>query len=394
MVAKGKKMGIYRATTLSRAVLMFAVDLFGYSLLLPWVIYRHMKGRDFKPERVSNIAVLRLDGIGDLVLSMPAIDALRKAFPEATITLFVNKWSSGLAELMPGLDKIIYLDAVFFRAFKYSVNLRAIIEERKYLRKIGKRERYDLSIDLRGDFFSILNAFWLHPRWMIARSSRGGSFLLTNKIGQAEEGAISEMLLNVRLIQKISKQKLDSVSRPVLRTPSRMVKVEQFLEIAGRDYICLAVAAPYATRCYPAKHWLVLINLIRKKYRKPIVVLGSADENRYCQTIIERTDDRVFNMAGRFTLAESAACINGSRLFIGNDGGLIHIASAFSRPLVQLFGPASSVCFGHFGKDEHVIHKACQFNPCAEPKCKSPDNWCMDRITPKEIYSIAHRYLQ
>lgn len=393
-MVKSKKMGIYRTTTLFRAVLMFAVDLFGYSLLLPWVLYRHIKGQNFKPESVSNIAVLRLDGIGDLVLSIPAIDALQKAFPEATITLFANRWSSGLAELFPGLNKIIYLDAVFFRAFKHSVNLRAIIEERKYLRKIGDHQRYDLAIDLRGDLFSILNAFWLHPRWIIARPSRGGSFLLTNKVCQAEEGNVSETLLNVRLVQKFSKHKLDTISKPVLRTPLKMVKVEQFLEIVGRDYICLAVAAPYTTRCYPVKHWLTLIGLIRKVYEKPIVVLGSSDEKKYCQAVLERGGERIYNMAGRFTLAESAACIKGSRLFIGNDGGLIHIASALDRPLVQLFGPASTVCFGHFGKDEHVIQKACKFNPCAEPKCKSPDNWCMDSITPKEIYFIAQKYLQ
>lgn len=302
MTANPKKLGLYRTTTFFRAFLMFAVDLFGYALFLPWVIYRHLHGKTFDPERVSKIAVFRLDGIGDLVLSAPAINALRKFFPKARITLFANKWSNGLAEMISGPDEVIYLDATFFKAFKKKVTVHSLLKERRQLLRIGRNRRYDLALDLRGDFFSILDACWLKPRWLFSRSSRAGSFLLTNMLAQAQEGYVSEALLNIRFIGKVTKQRTPP-SNPELKPPPEL-DLNWIDQKLGDDYVCLAVAAPYVTRCYPTESWLEVIVKIRQKYKKPIAVLGSPDEYQYCQVITAQADEDVHNMAGKLSLTE------------------------------------------------------------------------------------------
>ena len=396
---KGKvnpiKLGYYRTTTLLRALLMLSVDIAGYVFLFPYVLFCRFKGLGFRSGVVSSIAVFRLDGIGDLVLSGPALKALRSAFPNAHITLFVNEWSAGLAELIDGPDSVIALKAPLFKAFKGTMKFGDVLDERRMLKAISKTRGFDLAIDLRGDFLSILTAWWLGARWLASRASRGGGFLLTNVISQPEEGRIREINLNINFVALLTGSKFVS-EKARLKTMSDKIRksmLEKMPQGVGEDYICLAVAAPYESRCYPVDKWGEVIRLIRKDFKKPILILGAAGDFEKCEYVANKAGVQVFNVAGKLTIVESAACIAGARMMIGNDGGLIHIASAFDRPVVQLFGPADPVCFGHHDEHEYVIHKECPYNPCPETKCITPETWCMNRINPAEVYQVAAPYL-
>ncbi len=393
-MAEPRKLGLYRTTTRTRALMMLAVDVCGYGVLWPWTLWRWWRGRRYHPQKVRRIAVVRPDGIGDLVLSAACIGSLKEFFPTAEVTLFVNQWSRGIAEMIPGVDKIVYLDAPFFSAFKHKLRIQEIFQERKRLKAIGAGKEFDLALDLRGDFFSILQAFWLKASYLMARPSRAGGFLLTHRVVQPQEGRVSEIELNndfVRIVS-CSPESQTANTRPTLTLTPEISKPD-CLSAIGDDYLCLAVAAPYATRCYPPHLWLRLIRLIRSEYYKPMVLLGAAGEREYCQRIADQAGPSVHNLAGKLTLAQSAACIADCRMFIGSDGGLIHIASAFRRPLIQLFGPASSTCFGHFGENEYVLQEECLYNPCAEPHCRNLPNWCMEQIAPEKIFDVARKYL-
>jgi len=390
------KLGFYRTTTSARALMMLTVDIIGYLCLFPYVIFRRLKGRAFRPESVLRIAVFRIDGIGDLILSGPALKALRSAYPKAHITLFVNEWSNGLTGLLTGPDEIVELKAPLFKAFKGAIRWREFLAEIRMLMEIGRLKSFDLAVDMRGDFLSIVTAWWLGAKWLAARSSRGGGFLLTHAIFQADEGKISEVDLNIDFISLLTckiftreKAKLKPIPDAV-----RLSMLQKMPPDVDIDYICLAVSAPYESRCYPVDKWVEVIKLIRKEYDKPILILGAHGDFKKCEYIAVRTGNKIYNMAGKLSLVESAACINGARLMIGNDGGLIHIASALDRPVIQLFGRENPICFGHYGEHEHVIHKDCPLNPCAESKgCLMPEHWCMDRISPDEVFECAKLHL-
>jgi heptosyltransferase II len=390
------KLGRYRTTTTFRALLMLSVDVLGYLFLHPYVIYRRFKGAAFQTENVLRIAVFRLDGIGDLVLSGPALRGLRTSFPKAHITLFVNDWSVGLAELLEGPDEIVALMAPLFKSFKGAARLKDIWMERNVLKKIGKKKRFDLAIDLRGDFLSILSAWWLGAKWFASRSSRGGGFLLTNVISQPNEGRMSEVDLNTEFVVLLTGQSLEKEKARLRPIPDsvRQSLISKMPASVGKDYLCMAVSAPYESRCYPIKEWIKVIELIQETYDKPILILGGQNDRERCASVADLADENVHSLAGQLSMVESIACIAGSRLVIGNDGGLIHVASALNRPVIQLFGPDDPVCFGHYGEHEHIIHKHCPCNPCAQNTgCRIPENWCMARIDPTEIADIAKQYL-
>jgi ADP-heptose:LPS heptosyltransferase len=376
--------------------MMLGVDVAGYICLFPYVIFRRLKGKLLRPEKVQRIAILRIDGIGDLVLSGPALKAFKSDFPNARITLFVNDWTDGLASLLDGLDEIVELKAPLFKAFKGTLSWRDWLAEKRILKEYGRLGMFDLAVDLRGDFLSIFTAWWLGAERLASRSSRGGGFLLTNVIHQPDEGKISEVDLNTWFVRRLSGKTATAEKARLKPPPEEKVRsmIKKMPPDGGDDYICLSVSAPYESRRYPADKWIEVIKLIRKEYDRPILILGGQADFERCEHVATRAGDKVFNMAGKFSLLETAACISGARLMIGIDGGLIHIASALDRPVIQLFGRENPVCFGHYDINEHVIHKSCQFNPCAESmKCMLPQSFCMDRISPDEIYENARPYL-
>ncbi len=395
-MANSKKLGLYRTTTVKRAIMMLTVDIFGYVILFPYVVSRRLKGLAFNPQKALRIAVFRLDGIGDLILSEPALKGLRATFPNANIYLFVNKWAVDLAELLTGYDEIIPLDAPMFKAFKGKMDWFAVFEERRIVKRLGRLEQFDLAIDLRGDILSIITAYWLNAQFLVSRASRAGGFLLTNVIRQVKEGNTSESKLNLNFVEHLSEKNFHHEKPKLTLYPESIEQgaLHKFLIDIEDNYICLAVAAPYETRCYPIDKWIEVIRLIRWKYQGSIVILGAKEDFERCDSIASRAGQNTFNVAGKFTLKESIYCIAGAQMFIGNDGALIHIASALNLPVVQLFGPADPVCFGHYDQYEHVIHKECPYNPCDENHCRVPQNWCMDRIMPKEVFEAALPYLE
>lgn len=375
---------------------MLTVDMLGYLFLFPYVILRRINGKGLKPGNVSRIAVFRLDGIGDLVLSGPALKSLRNAFPKAHITLFVNKWSGGIADLLPGSNETTPLNAPMFASFKSKVKWSSFLDDLRCLCALRKSAPFDLVIDMRGDFLSIVPAWCLGASRLAARPSRAGGFLLTNVIRQPNEGKISEVELNLNFVELLTGA--TATDRHLGFKPfSRHINEGAWGALQheiGTDYVCLAVGAPYKIRCYPENKWRALITMIRREYNGAIVVLGGESDKDKCAAIVRGCDTRVFDTCGTFGLVEAAACISRARLVIGVDSGLIHVSSALKRPLVQLFGRGNSTAFGHRGPREHIIQKDCAYNPCAETRCLVPDRWCMERITPEEVFEVAKPYLR
>ena len=158
---------------------LFFVDLAGAVLFFPCRLLQR-RHRQYDPRDIKKILILRMDGLGDLVISTAALREIRKGFPEAEITLAIGPWSQGIAPCIPFYDHLIVHDAFAFGVFRGERRIN-LGQEWAFIRRLRKG-RFDLGIDLRGDILSIIPLFLSGIPFRFGRDRWGGGFLLTHPV--------------------------------------------------------------------------------------------------------------------------------------------------------------------------------------------------------------------
>ncbi len=373
---------------------LFFVDLVGAILSAPFRLFRRW-GRQYNPRDVRKVLIFRMDGLGDLVLSTPALREIRQGFPGAEITLVIGPWSQGIAPCIPFYDRLLVHDAFAFGYFrgKRALSLR---KEWAFLKKL-RRERFDLGIDLRGDILSIIPLFLSGARFRFGRDRWGGGFLLTHPVPTDRSKDVHEKDKTLALLCALE---IPIVDRGMeLRIPEKDVAVgERFLRerqvLPEERIVTVAPAALYPWKAWPPEKYVELTMRLTMEHSCRIILIGGPEDKEALEDIRARADGRAVNGAGCLDLCGTAALIRRSALFIGNDSGLSHIASAVKTPLIQLFGPGEPEKFGYTGHQQVVIMKTdCPDHPCQQRECTDPGRWCMDRISVDEVLTACRKLL-
>lgn len=379
----------YESRSILRRILCQIVDVIGYVSFSPLLFLNWFKN-PYDIKAVKKIVIFRLDGLGDVVLSTAVLREIRDGFPDAKITLVVSPWSAGILKNSRLFDELIVYNTFLFNVFrgKRSLNLKKELEIIKYLRG----QDFDLGIDLRGDFLSILPMFLSKCRYRFARPNRGGGFLLTHRVRWDRKKIKHELDKNKLVVEALAIKpkghwlEIDS-------SKDEEYKVDKFIEesnLQGKPIVIIAPCALYKWKEWRPERFAELGLKIREKFNAGIILVGTNEQKEILDNINKMADNRFINCAGRFNLIELATLIKRSNLFVGNDSGLNHIAAAFKTPLIQLFGPGVPEVFGHFYKRSVVIQKTdCPYHPCIETACKKQENWCMDKILVEDVMKEA-----
>lgn len=368
--------------------LLSAVDAVGYVLFAPLLIYNKLFRR-YDPGQVRRIGIFRLDQLGDFVISTGALREIRHRFPDAHITLIVTSPNKGLAETCPFVDEVVVYDNFFFRRLRGDRGLRLGHEVRSiaHLRNL----RFDLGIDLRSDLLSIIPMFFSGARIRFARRGRGGGFLLTH-VARNPRCIRSEVEKTFLIAEAVGVEVRDkSLYLPVKEEDSRFVDDYLKRKKVARDktLVVMAPCAHWVWRAWPPGKFAELCRRLVEKFGLPILLIGTNEEGEVIRGIVEQAGKGVVNTAGEFTLAQVIALISKCGMFVGNDSGMIHIAAAFRKPQVQLFGPGPPESFGHYYDGAKVVLGPCPCQPCVQTRCLNTENWCMERIPVDEVFQAC-----
>jgi len=373
---------------------LFLVDLAGAVLFLPCRLLRRWFKR-YDPRDIKKILILRMDGLGDLVISTAALREIRKGFPEAEITLAIGPWSQGIAPCISFHDHLIVHDSFAFGIFRGERRIN-LGQEWAFIRRLRKG-RFDLGIDLRGDILSIIPLFLSGIRFRFGRDRWGGGFLLTHPVSTDRSKDVHEKDKTLAL--------LDALEIPIadreleLRVPEEDVAFgERFLrerQVSPEERIVtVAPGALYPLRAWPPEKYAELTMRLTAEHPCRIILIGGPEDKEALEDIRIRTDGRAVNGAGFLNLCQTTALLRRSALFIGNDSGLSHIAAAVKTPLIQLFGPGEPEKVGYAGHKQVVIMKTdCPDHPCQQRECSDPRRWCMDRISVDEVLAACRKLL-
>jgi lipopolysaccharide heptosyltransferase II len=350
-----------------------------------------------------NILLVRLRLIGDVVLTTPAIRAIRRRFPDARISYVVEEEAAPVVRGNPHLDEVIV--AVSPRA---PGRLRADLALIRRLR----RERYDLAIDFHcGPRSSLLTWASGAPR-RIGFEVVGRSWMYTTRVERPRAlrprhsvDTQWDLLLSLGIPRP--DPETDPTEMP--EDPVASASVDRRLRDAGAagtaPVIVVHVSAGNPFRRWPAESFVDLICrlAVAEPSRRIVLTSGPSDASALAHVAarararLTATQREAVLQAGEFDLAELRALIGRASLYIGGDSGPLHVAGTTEVPVVGLYGPTLPVRSQPWRSPSFVTEAAeagpLSCRPCDQRRCEPGDFRCLTGISAERVAALAERAL-
>jgi ADP-heptose:LPS heptosyltransferase len=369
--------------------------------LFDWVLLRYMRLlhkrdrrdrslSDLDPRKVSSILVVSTTGLGDTLLSTPALHAVRRTFPQAKITGHFHKKYIELFKDHPDVDQVIPYYGTFNRRYKYFFSTI----------KAFRREKFDLVFIFHGNDPQAIPMAYLSGAPVIFRRPSIGKFAFLLSNPQGETNYFSEHAIIGRL--KTAQMAGCSVDDPRMVLSRKAFKSEElrlFYQKLGLSVespkVAFQVGASYAYKCWPESSFVELgKKLLQKDPKLSILILGNKKEKRLCNRIVKGIGSpQVFNLTGKLSVVMIASLIQDIDLLVTNDTGPLHIAIALGTKTVSFFGPTSPELFGPLQDlNRHtVFYQKPDCEPCLLKKCRNP--LCLSGISVDAVMSACERQL-
>jgi heptosyltransferase-1 len=333
------------------------------------------------------ILFIKLSAIGDVVQTLPALEAIKERYPESEITWVVEEDASGILEGHPLIHRLLVSRRrAWLRMLRNPLKMASVIRDMiQFIREL-RSVRYDIAIDFQGLSKSGVLVGLAHA---------------TRKIGFDRTRELSYLFLNERLpAYDIEKHALDrylDVARYLgAREPSPSCTLPIESEIAeirkkivamnrqGRPLIVVNPVARWKTKLWLERNFAELADRLMKEKKAVVIFSGSAGDRVVNDRIISMMSEKAMNWAGETTLKELAALASLSDLFITTDTGPMHLAAAAGAKVLALFGPTAPWRTGPYGKSHTVVRTGIACSPCFKRECKI-GVLCMEGITVEEV---------
>ncbi|MSQ26798.1 MAG: glycosyltransferase family 9 protein [Dehalococcoidia bacterium] len=347
--------------------------------------------------QVRRVLAVRLDAIGDLLLTEPALGILRQRFPEARIDLVANPASAAVLEGNPNIDRLVRYSAPWHAAWRGG----AVDWKREAARAWGvtealRGEHYELGFELRGDLRDIGFTAAAGPGMLIGSGFRGGKGLLDIDVPFAPRGHQVELSAAIAGYGS----PLANIRAPRVHLTSRqMERSRQAMPDSTGPCIALHLGAGFESKRLPIETVAAVVDrLAANRPGLNFVVVGAGDEQEL-ETQLRgtvRRPERLFSLVGRLGLLETAAVLSRCTLFIGNDSAPMHLAAAAGTPVVACFGPSEPWKFHPYGVPYRLLEVPLDCRPCDYVHCiwGGPQKFqCMGRQDPASIAAAAEELL-
>ncbi len=328
--------------------------------------------------------------LGDTIMAQPAVKAFLQSNRNEKIILLLPNWAGKIYEHI-GNSKIIPLSPNRLHG------LSAIFFQARLLRKFN----IDTGILLTPSFSSALAIFMggIKNRYGQTGNSRGP--LLNNCIILPEGDIIHRGEKYKLLLEKAGEKKLEIFSPNMIISDSQKNNAFEFLEQNGIDrtdkYLVIAPQAVAESRRWGTDNYSALARRLINNYELKIVLVGTADQYQAGQKIAQN-DKKIINFCGKTDIEQAASVLANALMFIGNDSGLAHLASAVDIPLIILSGADNPEETSPVSTKKAVIIKnnldciSCVKNIC--PKNGKEFMRCMKDIAVDEVFdSISEKIL-
>ena len=341
-------------------------------------------------KRRYKVLLIRTDRIGDVLLTTPAIKAVRDAYPNAYIAMMVRPYAEDIVSGNPYLDEVMLYD----KDGKH----KGIIGSIFFILRLRKK-RFDLSINFHPTNRSNLIPFLAGIPERVGYDRKGGIFLTKklkdNKhLGQKHE--IDYNLDVVRAVGIVAKDK--QLYMPVKPEDEKIIDRFFILNDLGKDERIVAIhpGASCLSKHWPAYRFGRVADELMDKHKIKVVIIGGPAAAKTVKEVETGMLRQPIVLSEEHSLGEVAALLKRCKLFISNDSGPVHIAVAVGTPTISIFGRCdpglSPGRWGPVGSRDIVLHKDVGCKECLAHNCKLSFK-CLDAISVNDVLSAAERLL-
>lgn len=326
--------------------------------------------------------------VGDAMLSLPALGALRRRFPRADLVVLARPWVAELYRGLPEVNRVVVLD--------HSGPLGPA-----RLVTALRRERFDLAVLFQNAFqAALLAALGGIPRRLgYRRDARG--LLLTHPIRTPRPGEIDphesyyylELLRRAGLLEAMPRvESIRLVPEPGL-TATMEARLRHLGADRGRLRVVIAPGAAYGSaKCWLPERYATLADRLVESRDAVVVLCGTAREAGLVEQIARAMRAPAVSLVGQTSLQEFLALLGVSQLFIGNDSGAMHLAAAVGLPQVIVFGPTDEAGTGPVNPRARIVKHPVSCSPCFLRHCPV-DHRCMTRVTLDDVWEAVEAVL-
>lgn len=328
------------------------------------------------------VLVKEVNWLGDLVMSLPALRAIRAEFASARLSVLVRAELAGFFEGLNWIDEVI----AYPSATGLGRSMRVISEIR--------RRHFDLSILFPNSFES---ALWVtlggvrrrvgyatdHRRLMLTDTATPTADALEGHQSQYWLGLIRDTL-GITAGSELLDQRLEVGVKPLVEMSTWLGNHRLRPDV--KALVAIAPAAAYG----PAKEWplvryAALIDLIADRFGTECILIGAPEDRAKCEQVAATARAGAVNAAGTISLGEVTALLSLCSGFVGNDSGAMHVAAAVGIPTIGIFGSTNPIRTGPVGAQARFLQYPMPCSPCLERTCRYGHYDCLRAISPEVV---------
>ena len=347
-----------------------------------------------KPRDPERICVYRTGFIGDTVVALPAMHAIRSAYPRAHLTLL----TSPVDGKYPGANELLANSDLFDEVRVYLNREVCGVRNRLVFLRALQRYRFDMWIELpqelAGPFGHLRNM--LAARLIGVKWGYGWGFVTTIRLwvqAQSEFLKFPHEVEKLLAIVRGAGIPVQAVRFPIQVTAKEVASVDRLLGNSPPDLIAIAPGAKRSLSIWPAQRYVAVgQHLVSCGFQ--VVVLGGPADASVCKEVAEGIDGGVINLAGRTSLKESCEVLRRCRILICNDSGVQHLASAVGTSCISIFSAHDMPGkWSPWGEENVVLRKQIDCHTCYLRTCPR-DNECIKMIGIEEVIAALDAKLQ
>ncbi len=319
---------------------------------------------------VRRILLFRLERIGDLLMTLPAIRAVGDLAPQASIDLMVGSWNAPLANMIPGSIRVMTMDAAWLARESGGLPPLALARHARSLRQT----KYDLAINFEGDIRSHTLMALTGARRRIGFDHAGGGPLLTDRVSYdgGRHVAASALALVATAFDR-TREELElrylhdsNHQGPLLAIPpAAAARAEARLAGCRRPVIGVHVPGGREIKQWPPERFANVAAGLVRATDGTIVLTGSAGDDHLVGPVRERISmDNMLDLCGKLDLPDLAATLQHLTCLVTGDTGPMHLAEAVGTSVVAVFGPSDPRRYGPRLSTSRTVRIDLPCSPC------------------------------